>query len=328
MTEKIPVTLLVGFLGSGKTTLINKILSGDHKLKIAVIENEFGSINIDQEFIEKPKDMESYIIEMNNGCLCCSMNGDLVQTLQKLLERRKDYNHIVIEATGMANPGPIIQVFTKAVELIDNFKLNTVVSLVDSKNFSINLENTKKDKEFSLEEQLLFSDLILLNKKDLIPEELREFELGNIKKFITKLNSHAELKETEFCNIDIKELLKRDSYSLENLDNLSLAPHHNHGQGEIGQISVELEGDFNPEQFQLFLNSLFMTYRNRLFRLKGVLSFPHNPKRILLQGVNDQIEFVEGRKKDKDHHNMFVFVGIDLKREVILKSLQNCLIKP
>jgi G3E family GTPase len=325
--NKIPVTLLVGFLGSGKTTLVNNILGGDHKLKIAIIENEFGSINIDQEFINKSKDAESYIIEMNNGCLCCSMNGDLILSLQKLLERRKDFNHIVIEATGMANPGPIIQIFNKAIELKDRFKLNSVVTLVDCKNFFKNLENTKEDNEFSFEEQLLFSDYIILNKIDLIPNELQEFELNNIKKFITKINTSAEMVQAQYCDINITDLLKRNSQDIKLLDKLSTGPKHKHGKGQIGQISIELGGDFNPEQFQLFLNSLYMTYRNRLFRFKAILSFPENPKRVLLQGVNDQVSFDEGSDKKNPHVNKFVLIGIDLKREVIIKSLKNCLVK-
>jgi G3E family GTPase len=326
MSSKIPVTLLVGFLGSGKTTLINNILKCDHQLKIAIIENEFGSLNIDQEFINKEQDIENYLIEMNNGCLCCTMNGDLVITLAKLLDRRQDFDHIVIEATGVANPGPIIEVFSSRLDIKDQFELSSVVTVVDSNDFFENLQNTKEDSEFSFEEQLIFSDYILLNKIDLIDPDLLDFHIGQIESFIKKINFDAEMVQTNFCNVVISDLLKRKTQNIHELNSLKVGPHHQHGKGKIGQISIEIKGDFDPEKLQLFINTLYMQYRKRLFRVKAVLSFPTNKNRILLQGVNEQIAFEEGQLKDKNHANKFVFIGIDLKSDIITKSLKNCLV--
>ena len=332
MTSKIPITLLVGFLGSGKTTLINNILNANTGVKIAIIENEFGAISIDQEFIKEgvaEKDND-FIFEMNNECLCCSINGDLIKTLEQLINRKNKFDHIIIEATGIASPGPIIQTIRNAKIIDQNFSLKSVVSIVDSFHFFDNLENTKSDKEFNFEEQLIYSDLILLNKIDLIDEDLREFKLNQIISFVSNLNSDAEIIQSNNCQISIKDLLKRNKQDIKNIDLLSTTEvvhfEHDHSLGEINQISIENKGVYEPELFQLFLNSLFMTYRNRLFRIKGVLSFPNNPNRILLQGVNDQLEFEQGSPKDKNHVNKFVFIGIRLKKDVITKSLHNCLL--
>ncbi len=328
MKSKIPVTLLVGFLGSGKTTLLSEILKGDHGLKIAVIENEFGEINIDNEILSNEiKSKDDFIIEMSNGCLCCSSNGDLIKTLKELLLKLKDFDHVVIEATGMASPGPIIQSLRESDDIKKSYELNSVVTLVDCKNFFSSLENTKNDDEFKFEKQLIFSDLILLNKVDLIYEELRDLELGHIKSFIKKMNSEAELLETIFCKIDIHQLLHRRGQDIESITKLSSGNHvhHRHDKAGIEQISIEMEGVIDPETFQLFLNTLYLKYRNRLFRMKGVVHFENQPHCILVQGVNDQLEFKKGAIKEGDQTNKLVFIGVQLKKEVILKSLQNCL---
>jgi G3E family GTPase len=332
MTHRIPITLLVGFLGSGKTTLINNILSVDSGKRIAIIENEFGEISLDQEFIKEGIAYKKgeLIIEMNNGCLCCSINGDLVNTLQNLLEKKNDFDHIIIEATGMASPGPIIQTLRNVKIIDENFLLTSVVTIVDSFRFFDNLENTKSDKEFNFEQQLIYSDLIILNKIDLIEEELLEFKMNQIISFVKKMNSYAELIQSKNCLISIQALLNRDKQDISKIDNLSISKNdqhkYQHGKGEISQISLENTGDYNPELFQLFLNALFITYRNRLFRIKAVLSFPDNNRRILLQGVYDQLQFEQGSIKEKDHINKFVFIGIGLKIDIINKSLENCLL--
>lgn len=342
MTQ-IPVTLLVGFLGSGKTTLLNHILTSDHGQKIAVIENDFGELNIEKEFIKKKEGGDDgSIIEMINGCLCCSMNGTLIQTLESLLERKEDFDHIVIEATGVASPGPIIQGFFMSHQVKENYFLNSVVTLVDAQYFFQNLQTTKKDPELYFEEQLVYSDYIVINKSDLIAEKFGEDfardEEKKIKEHIRNLNPSCDLETTTFSQIKIEELLKRNAQGIEDLDSLRLehpeeGPHKHHehlehGQGGIKPFSFKFKGLLDPTAFQFCLNSLMMKFRERIFRIKGIVYFENNETAVFLQGVNDHIEFHLSELKDGDLMNQFIFIGIDLNNEVIEKSVKNCLMKP
>ncbi|WP_372652168.1 GTP-binding protein [Halobacteriovorax sp.] len=205
MKELIPVTLVVGFLGSGKTTFINNILNGDHGKKIAVIENEFGEIGIDDEILTGSDDL---FVEMSNGCICCSMRGDLVESLSKLLSKSKDFEHIVIEATGMANPGPIIETFFSSEELSASFSLDSVVGLVDGAHFKMNVEKFENNEQIAFYDQIAFSESILLNKVDMIDQT----EIERIKESILKRNPHVSVIETTQAKVDLSKVMGKKSF--------------------------------------------------------------------------------------------------------------------
>jgi len=207
MQGKIPVTLVVGFLGSGKTTFINNILHGDHGKKIAIIENEFGEVGIDDEILKGGEDL---FVEMNNGCICCSIKGDFVDSLSKLLKNSKNFDQIVIEATGMANPGPIIETFFSSPQLQESFYLDSVVGLVDCAHYELNLSKFDKDEEVAFHDQIAFSESLLLNKVDLVSKE----QLENIKKSILENNAQANFYETTNAQIDLDEVIGKNSYDL------------------------------------------------------------------------------------------------------------------
>ncbi len=207
MQELIPVTLVVGFLGSGKTTFINNILNGDHGKKIAVIENEFGEIGIDDEILSGSDDL---FVEMSNGCICCSMKGDLVESLSKLLSKSKDFEHIVIEATGMANPGPIIETFFSSDILSASFSLDSVIGLVDCAHFDKNVEKFENNEQIAFYDQIAFSETILLNKVD----SIERAEIDKIKEDILKRNPHVSVIETTHAKVDLDKVMGKNSFDL------------------------------------------------------------------------------------------------------------------
>ena len=211
MNKSIPVTLVVGFLGSGKTTFINNILHGDHGKKIAIIENEFGEIGIDDEILKGGDDL---FVEMNNGCICCTMKGDLVESLEKLLEKSNDFEHIVIEATGMANPGPIIETFFSSDRLAEKFNLDSVIGLVDSSNFDLNVSKFEKEEEVAFFDQIVFSETILMNKIDLIDES----KTKEIKEKILNKNPNAKIFQTTNAEIDLELVMGVNSFDLEKVE--------------------------------------------------------------------------------------------------------------
>jgi G3E family GTPase len=211
MKQTIPVTLVVGFLGSGKTTFINNILHGDHGKKIAVIENEFGEVGIDDELLKGGDDL---FVEMNNGCICCTMRGDLVESLEKLLEKTNEFEHIVIEATGMANPGPIIETFFSSDSLAEKFNLDSVIGLVDCAHYSLNTNKFEEDEEIAFFDQIIFSETILLNKTDLVKED----EVKKIESSVRERNPNAKIFLTENSKIDLEKVMGQNSFDLSKVE--------------------------------------------------------------------------------------------------------------
>lgn len=211
MSNSIPVTLVVGFLGSGKTTFINNILHGDHGKKIAVIENEFGEVGIDDELLKGGDDL---FVEMNNGCICCTMKGDLVESLEKLLEKTNEFEHIVIEATGMANPGPIIETFFSSESLSEKFNLDSVIGLVDCAHYDLNISKFEKEEEVAFYDQIVFSETILLNKSDLVSED----EMNKIELSVSERNPHAKIFKTTNSEIDLNLVMGQNSFDLEKVE--------------------------------------------------------------------------------------------------------------
>lgn len=211
MQELIPVTLVVGFLGSGKTTFINNILNGDHGKKIAVIENEFGEVGIDEEILTGSDDL---LVEMSNGCICCSMRGDLVESLSNLLAKSKDFEHIVIEATGMANPGPIIETFFSSDILSESFTLDSVIGLVDTAHFKKNVKKFEHSEQIAFYDQIAFSETILMNKIDMIEAN----ELEEIKRDVLKRNPNVSLIDTVNAEVNLDRVMGTRSFDLQRIE--------------------------------------------------------------------------------------------------------------
>ena len=211
-SEKTPVTIITGFLGSGKTTLVNYILKEQKDWKICVVENEFGEVAIDGDLVEENLAAKEDIITMDNGCVCCSVRGDLVRTFGMLVARRKEFNAIIIETTGLADPSPIVFTFNSNAIIQDNYRIDSVVCLVDAKHINIHLDDVKPDGNINeAEHQIAFADRILLNKLDLVSTE----ELEDVVDRIKSMNSFATLIKTERSRAPLDQVLGLNSFSLE-----------------------------------------------------------------------------------------------------------------
>merc|ERR1719502_458515 len=213
--DKMPVTVVTGFLGAGKTTLINHILTEKHGVRVCVIENEFGSVDIDTSLVKENMNVAEEIISLDNGCACCTVRGDLVKALGQLKTRKDEFDMVLLETTGMANPGPVVATFTQNASVSNHFRVDGIVCLVDAKHISAHLEEVKADDAVNEAVcQVAFSDRILLNKIDLVSRE----ELATLKATISSINSFAELYETERSKIDIDRLLNISAFSIERMN--------------------------------------------------------------------------------------------------------------
>ncbi|KMP11270.1 cobalamin biosynthesis protein CobW [Candidatus Nitromaritima sp. SCGC AAA799-A02] len=321
-TDKfIPVTLLTGFLGSGKTTLLNHILKGNHGKRIAVIENEFGDIGIDSDLVVGQNDE---IFEMENGCICCSVRSDLINTLNRLMERRDRFDHVLIESTGLASPGPVAQAFLLEDEITQSLQLDAVVTLIDSKH----VWNHLTDIEVAWE-QIAFSHVLLLNKIDLVSGE----ELKKLESYVRRINPTAKLFKTKNAEIDLKHVLKVGGFDLSRAwesDNQFLDHGLNHDEHEhesaITSVSLALQGRIDPEQFNHWLRMLLITEGMDVFRAKGILNVKDSSDRYIFQSVYMMFEgrfdrpWTEGPRENK-----MVFIGRDLNRERLEEGVRSCL---
>ena len=213
--EKLPVTVITGFLGSGKTTLINHILTEKHGVRVCVIENEFGSVDIDTSLVKENMQVAEEIISLDNGCACCTVRGDLVKAMKQLQKRKADFDMVLVETTGLANPAPVVATFTQDPAICNNFRVDGIVCLVDSKHIGGRIADKKADDAVNEAVcQIAFADRILLNKIDLVkPEELRE-----LKETISSINAYAELYETERSKVAIDKLLGISAFSIERMN--------------------------------------------------------------------------------------------------------------
>ena len=311
--NQLPVTLLAGFLGSGKTTLLNYILKQNHGKRIAVIENEFGEIGIDSEFVIGA---DEDIFEMSNGCICCSIRGDLIETLNRLLERQQKFNYILIESTGLASSGPIAQAFLIEDEISKSLFLDGIVTLIDAKHISNNLNEQEV-----VWEQIAFANVILLNKADLITEP----EMEKLEKQMHQINPTAKVCKTTNAVIDLDQILDIGGFDLKiELETVTFNTHHHETDEAISSVSLSFPGHVDPDRLNLWLQMLLIQEGMNVFRAKGILNVEGSSERYLFQSV---YMMFEGRFDkpwgSNSPLNKMVFIGQNLNPQRLEESLKN-----
>lgn len=321
---QIPVTILTGFLGSGKTTLLNRILQEHHGQKIAVIENEFGEAGIDNEILVQDRDEQ--IVEMNNGCICCTMRGDLVRILGTLADKRKSgryrFDRVVIETTGLADPAPVAQTFFVEDEVAKSYRIDAILTVVDAKHGPQQL-----DAHHEAQEQVGFADRILLSKTDLVIDA----EAGELVARLKNMNPRAPVKPVHFGKTDIADILDINGFDLNAI--LAIEPQfledvsHEHDD-DVGSFVYRSERAFEIEKLEQFFNLLLRTYGAELLRNKGVLNVAGNPRRVIFQGVHMLFSGIDGKPwgKNEKRESVLVFIGVKLPRRIFEEGLAMCLV--
>ncbi len=346
---KVPVTVLTGYLGAGKTTLLNRILSEDHGHKFAVIVNEFGEIGIDNDLVVGA---DEEVFEMNNGCVCCTVRGDLIRIIEGLMKRKGKFDAIIVETTGLADPAPVAQTFFVDADVKDAVKLDAVVTVADARWLQDRLRDAPEAKN-----QIAFADVILLNKTDLVSEA----ELAAIEARIRAINPYAALHKTVNCAVALDAVLGRNAFDLERI--LAIEPgfleveehhghddhdhhghdHHGHEHGhdhhthethgpkhyhdeDMQSVALTLEGELDAEKFVPWLNSYIQAEGASILRSKGIVALEGEPQRFVFQGVHMilngdlQREWKEGEKRV----SRIVFIGRNLKRDEIERGFLAC----
>ena len=343
MSDKIPVTVLTGYLGAGKTTLLNRILSEPHGKRYAVIVNEFGDIGIDNELVVG---VEEEIFEMNNGCICCTVRGDLVRIIDGLMRRKGRFDAIIVETTGLADPAPVAQTFFMDANIGRRAKLDAVVTVTDAKWLQARLKDAPEAKN-----QIAFADVILLNKTDLVATD----ELSELEARIRGINPYAKVHKTTRCDIPLPEVLARNAFDLDRI--MEIEPdflngpdhdhehphdghdhahdhdhdHHHPGGGlkhyhdeEMQSLSLKLAAPLDPDKFFPWVQDLVQKDGPNILRCKGILSFKDDDDRFVFQGVHMNLDgdhqrpWQEGEKRE----SRIVFIGRNLPLERIKAGLK------
>jgi G3E family GTPase len=323
-SNMVPVTILTGFLGSGKTTLLNRILKEDHGHRIAVIENEFGEIGVDNEIIETG---DEQIVEMNNGCICCTVRGDLIRILGALKEKRDGgtlkFDRVVIETTGMADPGPVAQTFFTDEEIGNYYLLDSIITLVDAKHAPKQL-----DEFHEAQEQVGFADRILLSKTDLVSQD----ETDSLSKRLKRMNPRAPIKKVHFGDAPIGEVLDIRGFNLNailQLDPEFLVDSHHEHHDQVESFVFRSQKPFDGQKLEQFLSGMIQVYGPDLLRYKGVLWMKGNPRRVVFQGVHMMMGGDMGKPwgKGEKKQSIMVFIGKKLPKDIFIAGMEECLAK-
>ena len=339
--EKIPVTVLTGYLGAGKTTLLNRILTENHGKRFAVIVNEFGEIGIDNDLIVE-SDEEVY--EMNNGCVCCTVRGDLNGVLEGLMRRPGRFDAIIIETTGLADPAPVVQTFFMDEAVRARTALDAVVTVVDARHLPLRLSDSRE-----AEDQIAFADVILLNKSDLVtPSQLQAIEAT-----VRAVNPRAELHRTERAVVSLDRVLDRAAFDLQRVldddpeflnipaeceagcdhpdhDHDHAHLHHHHAPSDIHDTSVtsvSLRTDeLDTDRFFPWIHKITQEQGEKILRMKGILALASEERRYVIQGVHMIVEgdYQRAWKADEKRESRLVFIGRELDRDLLRAGLDSC----
>ena len=337
--NRIPCTILTGYLGSGKTTLVNHILTDKtHKKKIAIIENEFGDVGIDDALMAKnaKEQVEEEIIEMMNGCICCTVRQDLVVVLRKFSERMKQgklkkLDCVLIETTGMADPAPVAQTFFVDDEVKENFRLDGIVTLVDAKHVEQHLDEEKPEgQENEAVEQVAFADRMILNKTDLVTED----DLVRVEKRLKSMNSSATIIRTERSKVSVDNVLDIRAFDLKKTvemdpEFLNTENEHEHDT-TVSSVSVVEKRPLDLDAIQRWVNYLLVNKGTDLYRMKGVLNIANSDERFMFQAVHMIFNgtFDEPWLADETRESRFVFIGKNLDHDELKKGFEKCVLTP
>jgi G3E family GTPase len=341
----IPATILTGFLGSGKTTLLKRVLTEAHGQKIAVIENEFGDENIDNEILVQ--DTKEQIIQLNNGCVCCTIREDLRTTLSDLAAKKRkgelEFDRVVIETTGLADPGPVAQTFFMDDEIAESYLLDSILTLVDAKHGDGQLDARQEARR-----QIGFADQIFISKTDLVDDATVDALIHRVK----HMNPRAPQRRVNFGEVSIAEVFDLRGFNLNakldidpeflNADAHDQAhhdhdhehgedcdhPHHHHHDDDVKSFVFRSDKAFNPAKLEDFLGAIVQVYGPKMLRYKGVLNMKGSDRKVIFQGVHQLMgsdlgpRWAPGEKKN----SKMVFIGLDLPRDVFLQGLEQCLV--
>jgi G3E family GTPase len=316
--RRIPVTILTGYLGSGKTTLLNRILCETYGKRFAVIVNEFGEIGIDNDLIV---DADEEIFEMNNGCICCTVRGDLIRIIEGLMRRSRAFDGIIVETTGLADPAPVAQTFFVDDDVRRRTKLDAIITVADARHVIEQIGRTAE-----AQEQLAFADVVLVNKVDLVDAS----GLATVERRIRNINPYATIHRTERCGIDPAHVLGRDAFSLQRI--LDVEPEflnedheHEHDDG-IGSVSLIADRPMDPTRFVSWIQNVTQRYGADILRMKGIASMEDDDRRFVVQGVHMLVEGERQRpwKEREPRQTRLVFIGRDLPRELLRQGFEAC----
>src|SRR5579864_6101967 len=337
--QKIPVTVLTGYLGAGKTTLLNRILSENHGKKYAVIVNEFGEIGIDNDLIIGA---DEEVFEMNNGCVCCTVRGDLVRILDGLMKRKGKFDAIIVETTGLADPAPVAQTFFVDEDVQKNARLDAVVTVADSKWLSDRLRDAPEAKN-----QIAFADVIVLNKTDLVSKA----ELAEVEARIRAINPYAKLHRTERCKVALADVLERGAFDLDRIleiepEFLEADDHHHHDHDhhhhdheyshglkhyhdeDMQSLSLSSDRPLDPARFMPWLQNLVASEGQKILRSKGILAFSDDDDRYVFQGVHMMLEGDHQRpwREGEPRQSRLIFIGRELPEAAIREGFESCIV--